>query len=101
MLLLSLFSGIAINGKWGFVFQFEFCDFLQMRKLSPFSYVLWVIVIISHVGSMVSLSFFVAHRNFKKMVLGFPLIYLVGFMLLEAGIFLLLIPFMVGDDVNR
>jgi len=94
MILLSLFSGISINRNWGFIYQFEFIDFLQLRERGFKDFLIWGIVILSHIG-IISLPFLVNSIYFKKMLLYFPLIYLLGYLFLEAGFFMLLIPFMI------
>ncbi|QNR83023.1 hypothetical protein H9N25_13660 [Pedobacter riviphilus] len=94
MILLSLFSGISINRNWGFIYQFEFIDFLQLREREFKDYLIWGIIIVSHVG-IISLPFLVKTSYFKKVLLYFPLVYLLGYLLLEAGFFMLLIPFMI------
>jgi hypothetical protein len=94
MILLSLFSGISINGNWGFVFQYEFFDFLQLRETKFFDYFLWVIIIVSDIG-IFSLPFLVNKDYFKKLLFTFPLIYLGCYFVLSLGFFLLLIPFAI------
>ncbi|WP_231424239.1 MULTISPECIES: hypothetical protein [Pedobacter] len=94
MVLLSLFSGISINGNWGFIYQFEFIDFLQLRKTGIKDFLIWGIIIVSHIG-IISLPFLANNSNFKKMLFYFPLVYLLGYLFIEAGFFILLIPFMI------
>ena len=94
MLLLSLFSGISINGNWGFVYQFEFIDFLQLNEIRFRDMLFCIIVIISHVGTAI-LPFFVEKKYFKKMLFYFPLIYLLGYLFLRPEFLILLIPFII------
>ena len=71
MHLLRLFSGISINRKWGFVFQFEFFDFLQLRAIGLKHYLSWGIIILSHIG-ILALPFLRGKRYFAKALLLFP-----------------------------
>ncbi|MET0572246.1 MAG: hypothetical protein ABWZ79_12530, partial [Pedobacter agri] len=57
-------------------------------------FLIWGIIILSHIGIII-LPFLVNNNNFKKMLFYFPLVYLLGYLLLEAGFFILLTPFMI------
>jgi len=92
MIVLSLFMGISINGNWGFLYQFEFFDFLQLHEKGFKDYVLWGIIILSHIG-IICLPFMVEKNYFRRILVYFPLIYWLGYLFLEAGYFILLIPF--------
>ena|GEM_PF-1775007 len=94
MILLSLFSGISINKNWSFVYQFEFIDFLKLHETSLIDTLVWCAILLSHIGIII-LPFCIGNKYFKKMLWYFPLIFLVGFLILEAGFFILLIPFMI------
>lgn len=94
MILLSLFSGISINNNWGFIYQFEFIDFLQLHGIRFKEVCFWIIVILSHIG-IAALPFFVEHHYFRKMLLYFPMTYLLGYLFLRPEFLFLLIPFII------
>lgn len=94
MILLSLFMGISINGMWAILYRFEFFVFFELPNKKPMDFIIWSIVVLSHFG-VLTLPFFVENRLFKKLLLYFPMIYLLGYLVLEAGHFILLLPFMV------
>lgn len=95
MILLSLFSGITINGMSGAIYTFELISFPDMLRYEVIlrDLVLWIITILSHVG-IVALPLFVERPYFKKLLICFPVIYLVGYFFLILPYFILLMPFM-------
>ncbi|RNL54725.1 hypothetical protein D7004_06245 [Pedobacter jejuensis] len=94
MILVSLFSGIPINKNWSFVYQFEFLDFPKLHETSIVDTIIWCTMLLSHIGIIV-LPFCIKNKFFKKMLWYFPLTFLLSFLILEAGFFILLIPFMI------
>jgi len=92
MILLSLFSGIPINGYWDFVYHYEFVDFLGKVETSLRDYFIWLVIIFSHIGILI-LPFCVEKKYFKKMLLYFPLIFLIGYFILVTPFFFILTPF--------
>lgn len=96
MILSSLFMGISINGHWGSLWQFEFVDFLQMRKLSkmPFAVACWGAAVVSHIFIFI-LPFITRHRNFRRILWIAPIVYLLCMTMLSLLNALILIPFIV------
>lgn len=98
MIVLSLFSGISINQNWAFVFQFEFFDYPEILKDgledNVRNIILWIIILLAHIG-IVMLPFLTKSHHFNKLLLWFPLVYLLGYVFLSAEFVFLLIPFII------
>jgi hypothetical protein len=97
MILLSLFTGMSINRNWFFIFQFEFIDYPDIIKAGHSNMrdnLLWGILLLAHFG-IFSLPFLTKVVYFKKLLLWFPIIYLLGYVFLRAEFIILLIPFII------
>lgn len=94
MILLSLFSGIIINGDWVVLYQYEFSFSADMLdNFEVWRLLLWCIGLLAHLGIFV-LPFLINSLYFKRMLLYSPLIYVLTYLFLSWKFFLL-IPFMV------
>jgi len=98
MILLSLFIGMSINRNWFFIYQLEFIDYPEIlkdgREDNVRNIILWVIILLSHIGIII-LPFLTKSRLFSKLLLWFPLIYLLSYVFFRAEVVFLLIPFII------
>lgn len=97
---LSLISGISINSKWAFLYQYTFIEGpkmlyrnIQYHELSWISLIHWIILLVSHVAIL--LLPFLSYKmiNLKKWVLYFPLIFILAEIAVLSIISVILIPF--------
>lgn len=93
MILCSLFTGVYIKG-WAFLYQFELELFKSLfMPNGQFVIALLAIFIVTSHLVVFALPFLTNNRNFKKLLIIAPIVFVGSFSIVFGLIFLLLIPF--------
>ena len=103
LIVLSLFTGLSINGNFSYLYEFAFVSFPEIiisnwhshrDSLNIFQYIHWMLTVIAHIGVII-LHFIYFKFKSRKLLIYIPLAFLVMQFFILAIFIFILIPFAI------